>query len=270
MRPLVLVTALAALSVVVALRSRSSEPPAARADPGTARGARGRTAHARRVERIEPRRGIPRPSEHAAGGSYRARRTRGGERGTGVTRARAVPARTVAPKRPPRTSGSPAEFLADALFRRLDADGDGVLTGSEIPSELRAAVGPRGSLDAESFAKLFQTAVQRLRTAAAEAAATSDRFESLDVEGTGRVPLSRWRPRGRRRRVPPHGRRRRRRSDAPRGTSVREPTGRFGRVPSAPQPATAAHRPHTDQRALASDIGRSTRAGRGSTADEGR
>ncbi len=99
------------------------------------------------------------------------------------------------PPRTPRTSGTEVEFLADAAFRRLDANGDGVLTGAEIPTALRGAVNGRGAIDPETFAKVFQATVQQLR--ASNAAATLAWFQTLDTDRDGHVSLSEWRAAGR-------------------------------------------------------------------------
>ena len=95
----------------------------------------------------------------------------------------------------PRTSGTPEEFLADALFRRLDADGDGELTGGEIPTALRGEVNGRGGIDPVRFAKVFQATVQRMR--ASNAAAIHAWFPALDTDGNGLVSRSEWRAAGR-------------------------------------------------------------------------
>jgi len=113
------------------------------------------------------------------------------------------------PARKPRTSGSQEEFLADALFLQLDVNHDGVLSGSEIPTEFRAAANERGVIDAETFAKLFQDIVKKYRDGQLTAAsinaprmqsltgALPGWFTALDPDGTGRVTLARWRAAGR-------------------------------------------------------------------------
>jgi lysophospholipase L1-like esterase len=106
---------------------------------------------------------------------------------------------TAALARPPRTSGTPTEYLADALFRRLDINRDGVLTGDEIPSELRASASEDGSIDHATFVVLFRAAVQRLGAErdrqparAVSANAVPAWFTELDSEGTGRVSREQW------------------------------------------------------------------------------
>jgi lysophospholipase L1-like esterase len=113
------------------------------------------------------------------------------------------------PTRKPRTSGSQVEFLADALFLQLDVNHDGVLSGSEIPTEFREAVNERGVIDAETFAKLFQDVVKKYRDGELTAASVNAPgmqsltgalpgwFTALDPDGTGRVTLARWRAAGR-------------------------------------------------------------------------
>ncbi len=99
--------------------------------------------------------------------------------------------------RPPRTTGTPTEFLSDALFRQLDANRDGVLTGSEIPTEFRTAVNERGHLGADTFSKLFRANVDQLRSEQGATAPLPAWFADLDPQGTGRVSADRWRASGR-------------------------------------------------------------------------
>lgn len=108
-----------------------------------------------------------------------------------------VPKVVTRAKRPaPRTSGTPDEFLADSLFRRLDEDEDGVLRGREVPAALRAAIGPKGALTPDTFAPLFMEAVERLRVERI-ARATPTWFAELDRDGEGRVSRDRWEKAGR-------------------------------------------------------------------------
>ena len=105
-----------------------------------------------------------------------------------------------------KAGDSVTDFLADSLFRQLDTNGDGVLTGTEIPTAYRAAAGARGVIDRQTFAPLFRATVQKLRNtpAAVPAGAGATRagelpqwFATLDPEGTGQVTLHSWRTAGR-------------------------------------------------------------------------
>ena len=109
----------------------------------------------------------------------------------------------------PRTSGSETEFLADAVFRKLDANGDGMLTRDEIPTAFRGEVNERGEIDSATFAKLFQTTVQKSianQTIAVVAMAPPGGstptafpawFQTLDTDRDGQVSLFEWRAGGR-------------------------------------------------------------------------
>jgi hypothetical protein len=132
------------------------------------------------------------------------------ERNSGVPRPRRMrtgPAPLDGSIPEPRTSGTPEEFLSDALFRRLDVNGDGVLSGDEIPTSMRLDADEYGRIDAETFTLLFQAAVQRARenrnavplagTDSAAQPAVPTWFAALDPNGTGSVDLNQWRAAGR-------------------------------------------------------------------------
>jgi lysophospholipase L1-like esterase len=95
-----------------------------------------------------------------------------------------------------RTSGTPDQFLADALFRRLDEDEDGILSGREIPTALRAKIGPRAALTRDTFTALFVAHVAALREEQI-AAAVPEWFARLDPDNTGRVSPAQWEAGGR-------------------------------------------------------------------------
>ncbi|QJW97723.1 EF-hand domain-containing protein [Frigoriglobus tundricola] len=117
-----------------------------------------------------------------------------------------TPSTRAAPAGKTKAGGSVTDFLAGSLFRQLDTNGDGVLTGAELPTAYRAAAGARGGIDRQTFAALFQATVQTLRAAqtAAPTSAGSARsgevpqwFAALDPEGTGQVSVHSWRTAGR-------------------------------------------------------------------------
>jgi lysophospholipase L1-like esterase len=108
----------------------------------------------------------------------------------------AAPKATKARQPRVRTNGTADEFLADALFRRLDEDEDGVLSGREIPTALREKLGPRAALTPDAFTALFVAHVAALREGQMTAAVPAW-FARLDPDNTGRVSRTQWERDGR-------------------------------------------------------------------------
>src|SRR5207248_4975196 len=93
-------------------------------------------------------------------------------------------------------------------FRRLDTDGDGKLSGDELPTALRADL-PRwgadrnGAIGPDEFRRYFAARVRDARTAptgapnGARPAALPAWFADLDADRDGQVALHEWRAAGR-------------------------------------------------------------------------
>lgn len=194
---LCLVITAVAVTVALAVRSTRDTPPApvakavAATEPADAPASiddslwqvtRSRTT----ASRANPPRGI-RP----AGGAIRTGKADGARDAEDLPRTHA---RAPKPGPAPRANGTPDEFLSDALFRRLDEDGDGALRGNEIPTALRADDGSRAALTPERFTALFVEAVEARRASDLAAPAW---FTELDPECSGRVSRQHWRDSGR-------------------------------------------------------------------------